>query len=354
MKHFLPLLLALSLPALADSPRPPAPAADPAAMQKASTDMAAAAQKLLDSLSPEQMATLGFEFTDNERLNWHFIPKPRKGLTLKDMSDDQRALAKALLSAGLSEKGTTRVNTIMSLEMILLDLEQGKGPKRDPEMYYWSVFGDPSAKEAKKPWGWRVEGHHVSVNFTIVNDKAITAGPVFLGDNPAEVKEGPRKGLRVLAEEEDMGRAFVKSLTEEQFKKALIATTAPKEIITEAKRQAVLEKFQGIAYADLNDAQKAALMDLVALYATRLRSELAQEDIRRIAQAGLDKIYFAWAGSTEKGEGHYYRIHGPNFLVEYDDTQNNANHIHTVWRDLENDFGGDLLKKHYEESHLNK
>ena len=148
-----------------------------------------------------------------------------------------------------------------------------------------------------------------------------------------------------------MGRAFVKSLSEEQFKKALISETAPKEIVTEAKRQAVLEKFQGIPYSELTDGQKTALMDLVALYATRLRSELAQDDIRRIAHAGLDKIYFAWAGSTEKNQGHYYRIHGPNFLVEYDDTQNNANHIHTVWRDFKNDFGEDLLKQHYAAEH---
>ena len=325
--------------------RADAPAAD---VEKVSKEMADGAKKFLDSLSPQQLDTAGFEFNDNERMNWHFIPKPRKGLTLKDMSEDQRALAKALLASGLSQKGNTRVLTIMSLEQILHDMEQGKGPKRDPEMYYFSVFGRPGGD---RPWGWRVEGHHVSVNITVVNDKAITAGPVFMGDNPAEVKDGPRKGLRVLAEEEDMGRALVKSLSEEQMKKAIFTKTAPGEIITKNDRQAVLQKFEGIAYSDLTDQQKTALMDLVALYATRLRSELAQEDLRRVAQAGLAKIYFAWAGGTNRGDPHYYRIHGPNFLIEYDDTQNNANHIHTVWRDLENDFGGDLLKKHYEEHH---
>jgi hypothetical protein len=351
---FLLALLALLSPlSLADAPKTPAPK-DDAAIQKASLEMAQAAQKLLDSLSNEQKTSLGFEFTDNERLNWHFIPKPRKGLALKDMSEEQRALAKAMLASGLSQKGNTRVLTIMSLEQILHDIEQGKGPKRDMEMYYWSLFGAPGVKDGAKPWGWRVEGHHLSLNFTIANEKAIAAGPLFLGTNPAEVKEGPKKGLRILAEEEDQARTFVKTLNPDQFKKALIAQTAPKDIITEAKRQAVLEKFQGIPYGDLTNEQKTALMDLVALYATRLRSELAQDDIRRIAHAGLDKIHFAWAGSVEKGEGHYYRIHGPTFLVEYDNVQNNANHIHSVWRDLENDFGGDLLKKHYEESHQNK
>jgi hypothetical protein len=349
MKRLLISLFAFSLCSLCppwfNSVRADAPAAD---LEKASKEMAEDAKKFLDCLSPQQLDTAGFEFNDIERLNWHFIPKPRKGLTLKDMSEDQRALAKGLLASGLSQKGNARVLTIMSLEQILHDMEQGKGPRRDPEMYYFSVFGRPGGD---RPWGWRVEGHHVSVNITVVNDKAITAGPVFMGDNPAEVKDGPRKGLRVLAEEEDMGRALVRSLSEEQMKKAIFTKTAPGEIITKNDRQAVLQKFEGIAYSELTDPQKTALMDLVALYATRLRSELAQEDLRRIAQAGLAKIYFGWAGGTNPGDPHYYRIHGPNFLIEYDDTQNNANHIHTVWRDLENDFGGDLLKKHYEEHH---
>jgi hypothetical protein len=308
--------------------------------------MAAAAHKLLDSLSPEQMATLGFEFKDAERMNWHFIPKPRKGLTLKDMSEDQRVLAKALLSSGVTDKTSNKIATIMSLELILM--EKGKGPPRDPEMYYWSVFGTPGSKS---PWGWRVEGHHVSINFTVVADNAVIAAPVFLGDNPAEVKDGPRKGLRVLAEEEDMGRAFVKSLSDEQMKKAIFLQTAPPEIITKADRQAVLQKFEGIAYNDLTHEQKLALFNLIRLYADRLRPELAQDDLKHVTDAGLDKIYFGWAGGTEKGQPHYYRIHGPNFLIEYDDTQNQANHIHTVWRDLDNDFGGDLLKKHYEQEH---
>jgi hypothetical protein len=355
MNRLIAALLCLSLPAFADAPKPaaipPANADTAAGVSKASAEMAQAAKKFLDSLSPEQRATAGFEFADNERFNWHFIPKPRKGLTLKDMSEDQRKTAKALLSAGLSQQGSTRVLTIMSLEQILHEIEQGKGPKRDEVMYYWTVFGKPGDG---KPWGWRVEGHHLSVNFTIAGDTAVAAGPAFLGTNPAEVRDGPRKGLRVLAEEEDMARALVKSLSDEQAKKAVIAQSAPKDILTEAKRQAVLAKFEGIPYGELTDPQKAALTDLLALYANRLRPELARHDLKRIAQAGLDKVYFAWAGGIEKGQGHYYRIHGPTFLVEYDNVQNNANHVHSVWRDLENDFGGDLLKKHYDEHHKDK
>jgi hypothetical protein len=351
MKHVKKYLVLLALFALC-SPCSPwctsSARADAASLDKASAEMATAAKKLLDSLSPEQMATLGFDFKAAERMNWHFIPKPRKGLTLKDMSEDQRALAKALLSSGVSEKANNKIMTIMSLELILKDMEKGTGPRRDPEMYYWSVFGTP---DGKSPWGWRVEGHHVSINFTVISDNEVVAAPVFLGDNPADVKEGPRKGLRVLAEEEDMGRAFVKSLTADQFKKALFLQTAPPEIITKADRQAVLQKFEGIPYNDLTHEQKLALFNLIRLYADRLRPELSADDLKHVTDAGLDKIYFAWAGGTNPGEPHYYRIHGPNFLVEYDDTQNNANHIHTVWRDLDNDFGGDLLKKHYEQEH---
>jgi len=312
--------------------------------------MAAAARKFLDSLTPEQRAKATFEFNADERSNWYFVPKVRKGLTLKVMTEDQRKLAKALLASGLSPQAETKAETIMSLDNILKAMEAGppKTPVRDPELYYWSVFGDPG----KGQWGWRVEGHHISMNFTVAGDKAVAAAaPGFLGANPAEVRTGPRKGLRVLAEEEDLGRAFVKSLTPEQMKKALINTTAPKEIITSNSRQASLAKFEGIPYSELNDQQKAALTDLIAVYANRLRPELAQQDMKRIAQAGPDKIYFAWAGSTEKNQGHYYRIHSPTVLIEYDDTQNDANHIHTVWRDLENDFGGDLLRQHYQQDH---
>ncbi len=340
----IPLCLcgALLAPARAEAP----PAAD---LSKVSAEMAAAATKLWDSLTDEQKAAAGFEFADNERTNWHFIPKPRKGLTLKLMTEPQRVLAKALLTTGLSETAAAKVYQIMSLEQILHDMEAGKGntPERDTEKYFWSIFGKPGTNQ---PWGWRVEGHHCSMNFTIINDKAVAAGPAFMGDNPAEVKEGPRKGLRVLADEEDMGRALVKSLTDEQKAKGILKFAAPKEIVTGADRQAVLKDFQGVPASDLTEAQKTALSNLIALYANRLRPELAQADIHRIAQAGLAKVYFAWAGETEPGQPHYYRIHGPTFLVEYDDTQNNANHIHTVWRDLENDFGGDILKKHYQEA----
>jgi hypothetical protein len=362
MRHRRPTLSLLTLAAVLYAAPTPARADEVAVVKqadlatanpdvaKAAREMADAAQRLLDSLTKEQRETAAFEFKDNERTNWHFIPKPRKGLPMKDMTPDQRTLAKALLASGLSQKANDQILTLMTMEQILHDIEQGKGPKRDPELYYWSLFGKPGGDAA---WGWRVEGHHVSMNFTITAaNKAVAAGaPSFLGANPAEVRSGPRKGLRLLADEEDKGRAFVKTLSAEQKSKAIIAQEAPKDIVTGNTRQAVLKKFEGIPYSELNPDQKAALTDLLGLYANRLRPELAQDDLKRIARAGLDKIYFAWAGGIEKGEGHYYRIHSPVVLVEYDDVQNDANHIHTVWRDLENDFGGDLLRKHYDQDH---
>ena len=320
----------------------------PARGTVATDQMAAAANKLLATLDAPQAAKATFELKADERLNWHYIPKIRKGLTLKEMTDPQRQLARALLASGLSQQGFRKATNIMNLELILRELES-KDPRmvRDPELYYFSIFGKPGAKET---WGWRVEGHHLSVNFTMVAGQAISGTPSFMGTNPAEVKEGPQKGWRVLAGEEDLGRQLVKALTEEQRKIAVIETTAPKEILTAADRTVKALAAAGIAQDQLTKPQAEMLLRLVREYLSRNRPDMASEELRKIRRAGLDKIRFAWAGGLERGEGHYYRVQGPTFLLEYDNTQNNNNHIHAVWRDYENDFGGDILAKHYAES----
>ncbi len=310
-------------------------------------EMAGAATKLLAALDSDQKTKAQFDFKGTERENWHYIPKSRNGLPIKEMTPAQRKLAHALLSSGLSGHGYEKATNIMSLETILYDLE-GAARKfpRDPELYYFSIFGTPSAKGT---WGWRVEGHHFSANFTIVNGELIAGTPSFMGTNPAEVRSGPRKGLRVLREEEDLGREFVKSLNSEQRKKAIFMETAPKEIFTEAKKHVQPLDSTGIVSADLTKEQSARLLELIKAYVGRCRPDVAQNDLHKIEQAGLDKIYFAWAGGIEKGEGHYYRVQGPTFLLEYDNTQNDNNHIHAVWRDFQDDFGEDLLRKHYRE-----
>ena len=316
---------------------------------KAAREMAAAAKNLWASLTPDQKLKIGFDFKDPLRYDWHFIPRPRKGLPLKEMSGEQKALAHALLASGLSQSGFMRAETIISLEEVLKSIEKGKGPVRDTEAYFFNIFGKPgSPSSSSEPWGWRVEGHHLALNFTIVGDKGVVGGPTFMGANPAEVKAGPRQGLRTLAEEEDLARKLVKSLDEGQRKKGVVQEEAPKDILSLAARKAKPLQPAGIMMTDLKPEQKELLNSIIVLYAERLRPEVAGNDLGKIMKAGVDNIGFAWAGSDERGQPHYYRIQGPTFLIEYDNTQNNANHIHSVWRDFENDFGDDLLKKHYE------
>jgi hypothetical protein len=308
--------------------------------------MSGAARKFLDALSAEQRAKAAFEFKADERFNWQFVPIARKGLTFKEMTVEQRPLALALLRTGLSEMGYQKATNIFSLEPILAELE---GPSRriprDPELYHVFVFGQP---DPKGTWSWRVEGHHFSASFTVVKGQFLASTPSFMGSNPAEVRQGPRSGLRVLAGEEDRARELVKALDSEQRKLAVLSNTAPREIITENKRRVQLLEPVGIVASRLNRSQRQLLMKLIEEYVTRVRPDLAKADLRKIRAAGVEKILFAWAGGIEKGEGHYYRVQGPTFLLEYDNTQNNNNHVHAVWRDFEGDFGEDLLQKHYQ------
>lgn len=309
--------------------------------------MAAKADEFLKSLSPEQKEKAAFDFKSDERQDWYFIPRVRKGLTLKDMNPEQRNLAMALLHSGLSDHGFSKATNIMSLDLILREMENGKGPTRDPLLYYVSIFGKP---EPKGTWGWRVEGHHLSANFSIVGGQLFSGTPSFMGSNPADVRQGPRKGTRVLGEEEDLGRALIKALDEDQRKATIFEATAPKEVVTGNKHKVTPLDTVGLAAARMNAAQKEQLRKLVAAYVNRLRGELSESDMQRIEKAGWDKVYFGWAGGIEKGDPHYYRVQGPTFLLEYDNTQNDANHIHAVWRDFDNDFGEDLLRQHYRNS----
>lgn len=308
-------------------------------------EMASAATNLLNALTPEQLTQATYPFQNEERFDWHFIPKPRKGLPFKAMTAAQQQLAHALLDSGLSQRGYAKAVTIMSLDAILKEIEHGKGPTRDPDLYFFTIFGEPASTNV---WGWRVEGHHLSLNFVVRGDDVLAATPAFFGSNPAEVLNGPRKGLRVLGEEEDLGRQFVKSLTSAEQKIAIITNIAPREIITGNQRTAMLLNPPGLPAAKMSGKQKDALLALIKDYAFRHRAEVAEADLKKIERAGFSKVCFAWAGGLEPGQGHYYRIQGPTFLLEFDDTQNNANHIHTVWRDFANDFGEDLLREHYE------
>lgn len=310
-------------------------------------EMAAAAQAWLDSLDADQRSRAVFALKDDERENWHFVPRARKGVPLKEMSAPQRKLAREIVAAGMSDRAVITTDAIIALEDVLHVMENA--PRRDRGLYFFTIFGTPSAGGA---WGWRFEGHHLSVNFLIVEGTKISVTPMFFGANPAEVRiDHAQKGRRALAAEEDRGRALVSSLDPAQRQSAIISDRAPGDIITGNDREAKLAQPSGLAYAAMNAAQQTALRELVAVYAGRLRPELARAELQAIADRGWNNVHFAWAGGLERGQPHYYRIHGPDFVIEYDNVQNGGNHIHTTWRDFEGDFGRDLLREHHLEAH---
>jgi hypothetical protein len=263
------------------------------------------------------------------------------------MTSHQKRLAEALLGAGLSQQGYIKALSIMSLEDVLKLMENGTGPQRDPDGYFFTIFGEPSSAS---PWGFSMEGHHVSQNYTVVGGK-VQDSPSFFGTNPAEIKEGPRKGMRVLAAEEDAARDLMTSFDAEQKKVALVDQTAYKDIFTMASRKAALEgQPSGLSASKMNAKQFAMLTVLLEVYAENVPEQLAQARMEMVKKAGKN-INFAWAGVLERGGPHYYRVQAPTFLIEYDNTQNNNNHIHSVWRDYNGDFGLDMLKAHYQSSH---
>jgi hypothetical protein len=317
--------------------------------------MADAANKFLGSLSPEQKKLATFPFDSAEREHWGFVPTemfPRNGLTMGAMSEPQRKAAHDLLKAGLSQKGYLTATSIMQLEDILNRIEaagggdaaQGRRMERIPLKYFVSVFGTPSSKGT---WGWRVEGHHVSLNFTVVNGTMVTSTPQFFGSNPADVREeGPKKGLRVLAEEEDTARALLTTLDASQRSKAVINTVAPNDIVTHNSLKADPQSPAGIAASQLQPGQRDLLMKVIDSYSSAMAPDIAADRMAKLRQAGIEKIAFAWAGEAERGKKHYYRVQGPTFLIEFDNTQNDGNHVHSVWRDFNGDFGRDLLREH--------
>jgi hypothetical protein len=307
-----------------------------------------AAQTFVGTLSADQKKQAIFDYDSAERFNWHFIPLQdkqtrkytRKGLPLEEMSADQKKAALALLKAGTSESGNVAVTTIMSLEAILLEQE---GPKsamvRNPGWYFFTVFGTPS-KTGK--WGWRVEGHHLSMNFTMEGTQVVSSTPCFFGANPAQVKTGAKKGDRILPEAEDFAIALYKSLDEEQQKIAHQPKHfgEPGALLKKPK----VEKAVGLAATKMTKDQKATLMKLLKSYTGRMPADVAAQEMKQVSDAGLDSVYFAFTGTTEAGKGFTYRVQGPTFLVEFlniqaDSAKNPANHIHSCWRRISGDFG---------------
>jgi hypothetical protein len=324
------------------------------AADRSPANMADAANKFLGTLSAEQKKVASFAFDNSaERERFGFVPTemhPRVGLTIEKMSEPQREAAHNLLKSGLSQKGYMTSTAIMELEGILNLIENPPGGKprnnpleRNPLKYYVWVFGTPGAKGT---WGWKVEGHHLSLNFTIVNGTMVSTAPHFFGSNPAEVKEGPKKGLRILGYEEDPARELVMALDESQRAKAVINTTAPNDIVTRNESNISPLSPTGIPATALQAKQRETLMRIVDAYTSVMAPDLAADRMAALKKGGLDNISFAWAGEFERGKKHYYRVQGPTFLIEFDNTQNDGNHVHSVWRDFNGDFGRDLLREH--------
>jgi hypothetical protein len=325
-------------------------------------EMVKAANNLLVTLTPEQKAKIQYPFAHAERINFHFTPVTRQGLPFKEMTPEQTKLAHALLATGVSQKGYIKATTIMSLEEVLRGLEAGGrggrggrgGFVRDPDNYFFTIFGEPSETGT---WGLRVEGHHLTLNFTIDKGKVLAHTPAFMGANPAEVRTGPRTGLRALGTEEDLARSLILSLDAQQKQVAILPGAPPNDIRTGENFNIDnipnfdINKPTGLQASRLNARQQEALIALIEEFAYRMPIELADATMTEVKKPGLDKVYLTWVGGTNKGEQYYYRVHGPSFLIELNNTQNQGNHVHSVWRDLKNDFGRDVLKEHLQTAH---
>lgn len=309
----------------------------------------------LATLDADRRHRATFPFDDPDRFVWAFTPGEREGLALRDMDGAQRDAGLRIVEAAMSTRGAREVRDVIALESILGEIEREQGrsnwARRDPELYWFAVFGEPD--DAGPPWMWRVGGHHVAISRTVAAGEVIGSSPCFLGANPAVVPDGlPRAGERTLVGEEALARQLLDGLSPEARDVAIVDAVAPPEILTSNSARADPSAVpRGIRHADMDDVGRAHLESLMRHYLERAPDDLAAADWRRAVADGLPETTFAWAGSTEPGRGHYYAIHGPRFLVEYDNTQNGANHIHAVWRDLANDWGEDLLAAHHRSSH---
>ncbi len=310
------------------------------------TDVTRTARAFLALLRPGLKTDCALPLEGEERTRWSYLPGERRGVTLGQLNPSERAAAMEMLRASLSARGYEKTEGVIVLEGILRET-QTFAFGRDPDRYYLTVFGVPSDD---RPWAWRFEGHHVSLHFSSASGRVVSETPAFFGANPARVASGPHAGLRVLGPEEDVARKLLASLDARQRAAAVISAKAPADILFGPGRKSVPDP-EGLAAAEMSPAQRQVLMELVALYTGNLAEDVARAQTERIAKAGVESIRFAWAGGTGAGEGHYYRVQGPTFIIEYDNTQDHANHVHSVFRDLQNDFGGDLLRSHYARDH---
>ena len=314
---------------------------------QAASEMRGAALALLNNLDATQKNAISYSCHDGERIFWYYPPMNRHGLLLRDMNEQQRGLAYALMATGLTEDSNQKARLIIEHEAVLGPLEKEQGRvtwDRDPLLYSWTIFGDPGSDA--EPWGWRVEGHHVSLHYSVWGDRVLSVTPFFFGANPAEVRKGPKEGLRILGTSQDIALDLMDSLDAGQKSRAMIYDEAPADIITFNSSRASLPKEEGLPATAMSGTQREMLMALASEYVTRIRSDLAEEKLNALRGGGLEKIHLAWGGPIDRTQPHYYRLHGGDFVVEYDNRQNGANHIHSVLRDVGNDFAADVMRDH--------
>jgi len=314
--------------------------------------MQEAASSFYDNLDAKARNKALFHYLDGERIFWYYPPLNRHGLPLKDMTKKLKSLVFTLLETGLSSDAFNQTLQIINHELILKELEIRENIKtfvRDPERYYFTIFGNPKSKD---PWGWRFEGHHVSIHFSIWSDKIISVTPLFLGVNPAEVKDGDSKGLRILKKREDLAFELVNSMSKDQHHIATIYENTPKDIITYNSSRVTVPVVEGISWDELKIGQQKLLKLLIAEYVNQVNPNLVKSKLEYLESNTLKSVKFGWAGGINLGEAYYYRIHGGNLFIELDNYQSGANHVHSVWRDVENDFAQDVLRKHLLSYHV--
>jgi hypothetical protein len=325
---------------------------EPTVTESAVADsMRTAASRWLASLTDAQRVSATAPFDVADAQDWTYLPGPRPGLALSEMTEAQRVLAMELLDLGLSPVGAERARGVMQLEATLRELDRTAGGNwevRHPLYYWFRVLGDPVGDPAGgQPWAWRVNGHHVAVHATVVGSR-IACTPQFFGANPATVPSGERAGFRALPAEEDTGRALFTALDDSQQRQSLTAELAPWDLLTRHDPVVDLGLVpRGLSWGDMDHGQRTQLESLVRLYFDRVTPAVGRRAWAEITDAGLAKLSFAWAGAAQPGEPHYYAVLGSQFVLEYDCTQDGANHIHSVWRDVDHDWGTDLLAGHY-------
>ncbi|QJR16187.1 DUF3500 domain-containing protein [Usitatibacter palustris] len=314
------------------------------AHEPAAPKMRAAAEAFIATVPEAQRAKLVLAFTDAKRDEWHYTPRSRPGLSFADLKEPQRKAVHDLLKSALSEAGHRKVVNIIELELVLRETQFGLSFLRDPEKYSLVFFGKP---DARATWGWRFEGHHLSLNFTLKGDAAVATTPSFFGANPAEVRKGAKQGLRVLASEQDEALKLLASLDEAQRRTAIVDDRSYGDIVTGASAKASPLEQRGLLASAMTPAQRAQLQKLIEVYADSFEPGLRAARLARVREGDAGNVRFAWAGTPGKGGPHYYRIQGAKFLIEFDASQDDGNHIHTVWRDFDGDFGRDLLREHH-------